>query len=39
MAFTTVYRVKFTESERGWGQDVWENDYPSYADAMYHVNH
>lgn len=40
MAFTTVYRVKYTESERGWwGQDTWERDYPSYADAMYHVNH
>jgi hypothetical protein len=39
MAFATVYRVKYTESERGWGQDTWHTDFPSYAEAMYHVNH
>jgi hypothetical protein len=38
MAFTTVYRVKYTESERGWGLDTWYTDYASYADAMNKVN-
>lgn len=38
MAFTTVFRVNFTESERGWGLDTWHTDYSSYADAMHEVN-
>lgn len=39
MAFTTVFRVNFTESERGWGLDTWHTDYASCAAAMHEVNH
>ncbi len=27
------YRVYYTESERGWGQDHWTTDYDSYDEA------
>ena len=27
------YRVKLVESERGWGQEEWTEDYDSYEEA------
>lgn len=28
------YRVKFYESERGWGSDTWTRDYPNESEAL-----
>jgi len=28
------YRVKFYESERGWGSDTWTRDYANESDAL-----
>jgi hypothetical protein len=27
------YRIEVTESERGWGQDRWTEDFDSFAEA------
>ena len=27
------YRIFITESERGWGQKYWHNDYDTYEEA------
>lgn len=27
------YRVKYYESERGWGSDSWNTDYPTQLEA------
>lgn len=31
---TIKYRVRYTESERGWGQDSWNTDYPTESEAI-----
>jgi hypothetical protein len=28
-----VYRIQLVESERGWGQDYWHEDYKTYDEA------
>jgi len=28
-----VYRIQVMESERGWGQDYWHEDYDTYEEA------
>lgn len=34
MALVNVkYRIKMMESERGWGQDYWDEDYDTRAEA------
>lgn len=30
---TTKYRIELMESERGWGQDYWHEDYDTYEEA------
>ena len=27
------YRIQVMESERGWGQDYWHEDYDTYEEA------
>jgi hypothetical protein len=33
MAGSIYYRIFIVESERGWGQDYWTEDYPTFAAA------
>ena len=30
---TTKYRIQLVESERGWGQEYWHEDYDTLAEA------
>ena len=32
-----MYRVTLIESERGWGQDTWTEDYSTYEEAKARV--
>jgi len=34
---TVKYRVNLMESERGWGQDYWTEDYDTLAEAKERV--
>lgn len=39
MALTNVkYRLHLMESERGWGQDYWHEDYNTRAEAEARMN-
>jgi hypothetical protein len=33
MAGSIYYRIFIVESERGWGQDYWTEDYPTFEAA------
>ena len=33
-----VYRVNMIESERGWGQKYWHEDFDTYAAAKWHIH-
>ena len=33
MAGSIYYRIFIVESERGWGQDYWSEDYPTFEAA------
>lgn len=35
---TTVYRVRYLESESGWGSDTWTTDYPTEDEAKKMAN-
>jgi len=30
----TRYRIQVVESERGWGQEYWQEDFDSYEEAV-----
>ena len=32
-----VYRIQVMESERGWGQDYWHEDYDTYEGNMIRI--
>jgi len=32
------YVIEFVESERGWGQDYWTEDFDSYEEAVKRYN-
>lgn len=39
MALTNIkYRLHLMESERGWGQDYWHEDYNTRAEAEARMN-
>ena len=33
----TKYRIQVVESERGWGQEYWQEDFDSYDQAMLRI--
>ena len=40
MALVNVkYRVKMMESERGWGQDYWDEDFDTLQEAEAHMKY
>ena len=35
---TVKYRINIVESERGWGQDNWTEDYNTYEEAAARID-